>query len=397
MVKPARRALLALACAWAGNAVAEPPPKPPEVEPILWIAPAYADRPACAQDFVPFATGASAPFLTDGLVVLKDGKRLVEFYDGTFDRTKPHPLWSASKTVTATLLGAAIQAGMTDAEGSRLSLDTPLETALDTARDPAVAARDRARFAEITLAHLVEMTAGFAWEESYEGAVEDSSVLRMLYRDGHADMARFALNQPVVFPPGERWIYSGGNVNLIMAVLRHFAGEDYPLLPWTLLFDPLGLGRDGGAPVVVERDRSGTFVGSSYVYMAPRDMARLGQLYLDDGVADGRRVLPEVWVRDARQLVPALRRVDLGPDYVDYVNREGLYSRRGFWLNVEVPGLAVQFPASPRDMFFAAGHYGQLIVLLPGERIVIARTGHDVEYWSKIDAFVSKAVACFAQ
>jgi CubicO group peptidase (beta-lactamase class C family) len=216
----------------------------------------------------------------------------------------------------------------------------------------------------------------------------------MLYLSGSGDMARYALDQPMADAPGARWNYSGGNVNLLMAELGRFAGEGYEELPWRLLFDPLGMGREG--PVVVERDAAGTFVGSSYVHMTPRDMARLGQLHLQDGVWEGRRILPEGWVEAARTPVAVQGRLELGPDYIAYVDREGLYGQRSFWLNLEVPGLATQFPQAPRDLYLAAGHYGQIILILPSQGLVIARTGHDAEYWSKIDALATKAIACFA-
>ncbi len=380
-------AFLAAALAAAAPIRAEGDAAAPEIR----IAPAFAGRPACAERFAPFATGAGGAFLTDGLVVLKDGETVFEHYDGVFDATKPHHLWSASKTITATLLGAAVARGLTLPDGGRLTLATRLADILGDARAPAPG--DRARFEEVTLEHLVEMTAGFDWAESYEGDVADSSVLKMLYLDGRADMARYALAAPLAHRPGTRWIYSGGNANMVMAALRRAAGEGHDRLPWTLLFDPLGMGREAG--IAFERDGGGAFVGSSYVHLAPRDMARLGQLWLDEGVWRGRHILPEGWMAAAREIVPAQTRLDLGPDYVAFVDFEGLYGRRGFWLNIEVDGFKVQFPNAPRDMFFAAGHYGQLIIVLPGQRMVIARTGHDQEYWSKIDEFVAGAVACF--
>lgn len=380
--------LLSLGCIMQSDAAA---PRLVPLEPMTWIAEDLVDREACNGAFIPMATGQSETFLTDGLVVLRNGERAFEYYDGVFDAQKPHPLWSASKSVTATLLGMAVQSGAV-VNGPPLTLDLGIARILGDVRTDAWQARDAADFSDITLGHLIEMTSGFEWDESYESAVSDSSVLAMLYRDGARDMALFALNQPLVAAHGTRWNYSGGNANIVMAALRHALGDRYDRMPWDFLSEPLGL----KGPMVVEQDQSGTFVGSSYVYMTPRDMARFGQLYLDGGIADGRRLLPAGWVEAARALVPAQTRLELGADYVDYINREGLYSRRGFWLNLDVTGLAKQFPTAPDDMFFAAGHYGQLIIMLPSHRLVIARTGHDAEYWSRIDTFVSRAVACFA-
>ena len=364
---------------------------------------ALLTRPVCSNDFVPFATAHAAEpdgFKTDGLVVVRKGRIVYEYYDGIYDRWTPHPLWSASKSVTATVLGAAIQRGARIDGKERLSLDTLLHRVypISLRKDVDTKSGDAA-YRRITVRDLVRMTAGFAWEESYESAVEDSTVLRMLYIDGRRNMPLFAIRQPMrPEGPGQRWSYSGGNSNLIMGVLKAAYGPRYESLPWDILFRQLGISpkppRKRGP--VVERDASGHFVGSSYVYMTPRDMARLGHLYLRDGVWQGKRILPDDWVTKARTFNAAQGNLAFGSEYVSYINREGLFSERTFWLNVEVPGLAVQFPNAPRDMFFAAGHYGQLILILPTQDMVIARTGHDAEYWSKIGSFVSKAIACFS-
>jgi CubicO group peptidase (beta-lactamase class C family) len=259
--------------------------------------------------------------------------------------------------------------------------------------------RDDTNYRKIRIRDLLSMTASLAWSESYEGDIEESTVMRMLYLDGQADMARFAAAQPMLAEePGTRWLYSSGNANILMGILKATYGDRYATAPWDLLFTPLGMPIDKQKKIgaVVERDASGTFVGSTYIHLTPRDMARLGYLYLTDGIWNGRRLLPEGWVAQARRFNAGQKNLRFGSDYVDYIDREGIYSDGAFWLNVKVPGLKVQFPNSPRDTFFAAGHYGQLIVILPTQRLVLARTGHDLEYWSKIDGFVSRAVECFA-
>ncbi len=357
-------------------------------------------RLACRDDFIPFAT-RDAGFRTDGLVVARGGTILFEYYDPEYDAARPHALWSVSKSVTAALVGAAIQAGERLPNGAPLALDTPLQAVFPAERRR-VAGPDRhaAHYRGVRLRHLLDMSAGFVWHETYEDGAAESSFLPMLYLDGHRDMARFALDQPMAAePPGTRWVYSGGNTNILMGVLRAAAGPRYPMLPWTLLFDPLGMEGDPGRGVgpVWERDGSGNFVGSSYLNLAPRDLARIGLLYLRDGVWQGQRILPEGWVAMSRQLSPAQRNLRLGADYVQLIDREGLYSAGGFWLNQEVAGLAVPFPQAPRDLFMASGHFGQVMILLPSQDLIIVRTGHDAEYWSKLDRFIAAALRCFAR
>ncbi len=329
---------------------------------------------------------------TDELIVTRNGKLLFEHYDGVFDHGKPHSLWSASKTVTATLLGAAIEARLKTPDGKSIILDTMLPQFYAASERKKPLVPDITPLSSVRLRHLVEMTAGFAWQESYEGDVETSTILQMLYLDDQRDMPSFALNRPIVFQPGSRWLYSGGNANLIMGALRRAAGADVSDLPWRLLFEPLGIAEE----VVFECDGAGNFVGSSYVHLTPRAMARLGELYLHDGIWQGQRILPPGWVQDAKALNPAQLSTDYGPGYDAYVRSEGPYGKRGFWLNLPMRGMEKPFPDAPADMFFAAGHYGQLIIILPSQNMMLARTGHDAGYWSSINTLVAKALACFA-
>jgi hypothetical protein len=129
-------------------------------------------------------------------------------------------------------------------------------------------------------------------------------------------------------------------------------------------------------------------------------MARLGDFYINNGQWNGEQLLPENWILEAQQISSPLllNRFAHDEQYKAYVKSEGVFSNRSFWLNQDIPHLDMQheFPHAPADMFFAAGHYGQLLIILPSQKIVIAATGHNKEYWSKIDKLVSHAVACYS-
>ncbi|MBM4222030.1 MAG: serine hydrolase, partial [Gammaproteobacteria bacterium] len=119
---------------------------------------------------------------------------------------------------------------------------------------------------------------------------------RMLFME--RSMAEYAAQAPVAAAPGKRWVYSSGTTNLICEALRNSFDEDreYCEFPRRELFDPIGM-----TSAVFELDASGTLVGSSYCYATARDWARFGQLYLDDGVVHGNRILPEGWVAGASE------------------------------------------------------------------------------------------------
>jgi CubicO group peptidase (beta-lactamase class C family) len=171
------------------------------------------------------------------------------------------------------------------------------------------------------------------------------------------DMARYAASKRLVAEPGSRWSYSSGTTNILSRVIRRAVGNsDYLLFPHRALFQPLGM-----KSVVLEPDASGTFVGSSYVYATARDWAKLGLLYLQDGLWNGERILPDGWVRHAT--TPA-------------VSATGNAFGAHFW--VQIPDEYTSgwnFEWLPQDAFHAVGHGGQFITIIPSRELVVVRLG----------------------
>ena len=170
-------------------------------------------------------------------------------------------------------------------------------------------------------------------------------------------MAAFAQRSALGAPPGSTWQYSGGNT-LILSRIIHDAvgGEAMDVLRFAQreLFGPLGM-----HTVTLEFDAAGTPVGASYMYASARDWARLGLLYLDDGVVGGRRLLPEGWVRYST--TPTLGRSYGAGWWIDRETSPGASSRKRQGL--------------PDGSFHAQGALGQRIVVIPSERLVIVRLG----------------------
>lgn len=345
-------------------------------------------------------------FMTDGIAVFKDGKLLWEWYDEQHDKGTPHVLWSASKTFTTTMIGLAIQDGI-NFQDKPFSLDRPVSDFYGghSYLHPSM----KAPVTVATVENLVRMNYPYKWNETYESDVRNSTFLPMLYLDGRFNMPDYAISQPRDkaanghrMNPGDRLTYSGGNSNLLQGILKKLYPNRYENLPWELLFDKIGMKNTRW-----ERDEAEHFVGSSYVYSTPREMAKYGMLYLNDGVWNGVRLLPEGWVQAATELEPAMGTSYTGKDYAVAV---GMQSKKVFWLNTDIirtdslggdgikEGDIVyekEFPNSPDNMFFTAGHYGQLIMMLPDQNMVITRTGHDLAYWSHLDTLVSEAIKCF--
>jgi CubicO group peptidase (beta-lactamase class C family) len=294
-------------------------------------------------------------YRTDGLLVIHRGVVTYERYGRGFGPDTPHLAWSVSKSVTQALVGAAVARGA-------LSVDDSLCKHLPGAPP---------RHCGITVRHLMEAASGLDWRESYEGlGLQTSSVLAMLYGEGHRDMAAFVLSHEARAAPGTRWNYSSGDAVLLAAVVDGAmkaagAGDDWPA---ELLFRPLGM-----RSATLERDATGTPIGSSYVYATPRDLARVGWLFAQRGCWQGRPVLPGGWVEEATQVAGAFR-------------RPGGAQRRGggacgwdLWLNRPVPelGWPAPWPGAFEDVYAARGHWGQEIVVVPSLEMVIVRTADD--------------------
>jgi hypothetical protein len=171
------------------------------------------------------------------------------------------------------------------------------------------------------------------------------------------DMAGFAAHALLAHPPGEVWAYTSGNTLLVARIVTNAVGgteTDVLNFARSALFGPLGM-----RTAVIETDATGTPVGSTFILASARDWARLGLLYLNDGVVGGRRVLPEGWVSYTR-------RPTLGTDYGAgvFINDSSSNAAQG---RIRA--------GMPDDAFFASGRLGQRIYIMPSQRLVVVRFG----------------------
>ncbi|MBX5483345.1 MAG: serine hydrolase [Myxococcaceae bacterium] len=306
---------------------------------------------------------------TDGVVIIQGGKKIYERYARGFTEKNRHLTWSVSKSFTNALVGIAVREGL-------LSVD-------DSICKHLAWAEEGAPYCRVTVRHLLEMGSGFAFKEVYENESNQvSSVLAMLYGEGQRDAAKFVAHHAFRDEPGTTWMYSSGDTTLLMAVVQSALqpkyGEDFP---WKLLFDPIGI-----TSATWERDGAGTMIGSSYLYLTPRDMARFGYLMLNDGCWNGTRVEPEGWIQQSLQIDPAMERkaIDRGPTDVHGWQ---------FWLNKPLSTDKQRpYPDVPEDAFFALGHWGQSIAIIPSKDLVIVRVADDRDGTFDLNRFLSLAM-----
>lgn len=276
---------------------------------------------------------------THAVLVLHRGKLIAEHYSAGFGPDTPHVGWSMTKTVMALLIGRRVADG-------RLRLE-------QTDLWPAWRADGRAA---VSLANLLQMNSGLAFDENYDNPRSD--VVRMLHEDG--DFAGYALRLPLSRKPGAEFRYSSGSTEILSRVLRDsFGGDDeaYWAYPRRALFDPMGIGS-----ATFELDASGTFVGASSMYAGAHDWARIGLMLLDRGGWGGLALLPESWIDFMTTPAPSARQKEYGAH---------------LWTRVPSPYFrdSGQRPTLPAGTFHMVGLEGQFVSIVPSHDLVVVRLG----------------------
>lgn len=275
---------------------------------------------------------------TTAVLVVKDGAIVAERYRDGFDATTPQRTWSVAKSIAATIIGAAVDDGL-------IAVDAPAGLAQWAAPgDPRGA---------VTLENLLHMASGL--DSTPAGNRTDDVYF------GGGRVIDHASTRRLVSKPGARWVYANNDTMLAMRALRERMNDDdaYWRYPFERVLHPIGMSR-----TFLETDWNGDFILSSQVWTTARDLARLGLLYLNDGVWEGTRILPEGWAAYVAAPAPAqppAARASGSP-----------YPRYGaqFWLFGEAFGL-------PEGTYAALGNRGQFVMIVPERNVVIVRRGFD--------------------
>ncbi|UII25263.1 beta-lactamase family protein [Fulvivirga maritima] len=303
-------------------------------------------------------TDPDKPKNTRAVVVVHQGKIVAEKYAPGFQIGTPQLGWSMTKSITNALVGMLVKDGKLDIYES-----APL--ASWSGSDPR---------RKITIDHLLRMSSGLEWEENYAGP---STATTMLFRK--ENMGAYAASFPLEKQPDEEWYYSSGTSNIISMIVRDTAGKDYYDFVHNRLFNKIGM-----TSAVIEPDASGTFVGSSYMYATPRDWAKFGLLYLNDGVWQGERILPEGWVNYSST--------------ASATAKEGNYGAH-FWTNADPEGKPGErfYPSAPANMYSMNGFEGQRVFILPSQDMVIVRMGQNKRGNFDFDALLKGTLAALKE
>ncbi|MEN1727219.1 MAG: serine hydrolase [Pseudomonadota bacterium] len=278
---------------------------------------------------------------TLAVVALHQGEVIAERYAEGITADTPLLGWSMAKSATTTLAGTMERLG---------EVDVSVAGAVPSPADAA-----------ITLDHLLRMTSGLAIDERNDGTDPNSE---MLWKS--ADMAAFSATREQRHAPGEVFAYMSGSTNLAMRHLQDRLGPNLSSQVLAIrerLFAPLGM-----ATALIEPDVRGTLVGSSYMWASARDWAKLGQLYLDGGMAGDQRILD--------------------PEWIEAVGQRTLPSDnygKGFWLYRRSDTLPNAIEMN--------GFQGQHVAILPSQSLVIVRLGAANRQSSGIGRLVDDLVA----
>ena len=208
------------------------------------------------------AFGGSHSF--DSLLVVRHGRIVTKAYYAPYTGDIPHEIFSSTKAITGTLLGMVYKDGLLD------RLDHPM---LDFFSDRHIANIDERKKA-ITVQNLLDMTSGLDWDQGFEGGKQQT--MQDMYRA--SNLIQFILDRPMAHPPGEVFNYSNGNPDLISAIITRLTGKPAEDYARDKLFAPPGI-----ADWHWDRDPQGLTIGDGMLFLLPRDMAKIGYLYLHHG------------------------------------------------------------------------------------------------------------------
>lgn len=258
------------------------------------------------------------------LLVSVDGDLRVERYFNGASATRATNIKSASKSIISTLIGVAIDRGHIG------SVQEPLATYFPEYL------RNAPEKGAITIEDLVTMRSGLETTSNRNyGRWAQSS-----------NWVRHILERPMVDQPGGRMIYSTGSTHLLSAILTRATGTSTLAFARSALGQPLGVEFGGWT-----RDPQGVYLGGNEMAMRPRDMLRVGELFLNDGRYNGRQIVSSEWVRTSIEPRTVSR----------WSQREYGY---GWWIRT----------LADRPVFYAWGYGGQFIFIVPSTRTVVVAT-----------------------
>jgi CubicO group peptidase (beta-lactamase class C family) len=280
------------------------------------------------------------------LLVIRHGYIVSETYFGAYGPDDLHQLYSCTKSFIATLVGIAFD------RGDLSRLDQPV---LDFFPGRSFANLDERKRA-MTLEDLLSMRSGLEWQD------DDPTISAMVRSP---DWVQYVLDLPMAQAPGSQFNYCTGCSHVLSAILQQSTGLSARDYAGPNLFEPLGIG-----DLRWDTDRAGMPIGGFGLQLTPRDMAKLGYLYLHNGVWDGRQVVASAWVATATQ---------------KHTETDGELGYGYQWWTYPSYGA-----------YTALGLYGQTIFVIPQADLIVVTTADVADHepiFHLIEAYILPAIS----
>jgi CubicO group peptidase (beta-lactamase class C family) len=284
----------------------------------------------------------------DSLLIARHGRIVLDAY---YTADFPHVANSTTKAVIGTLTAIATQEGL---------LDGPNHPMLDFFGDRHIANLDDRKRA-ITIQNVLDMTSGIEWEEGIEGSRKQS----LVDFGRSANQIQFVLDRPMAHVPGDVFNYNSGNPNLLSAIITRLTGMTAWDYAKAKLFAPLGISTSRWW-----HDAQGLTTGGGGLVLYPRDMAKIGYLYLRQGKWEDRQLIP--------------------PDWADRPNHAAVNMNASFDPDLRYSNFFWAFP--DKHVFMAVGDRCQLIMVFPKLDIVAVTTSRNYCSFSKMANDISATV-----
>lgn len=266
----------------------------------------------------------------------------------TWNRNMSHRLMSATKSITSTCIGIAIDHGYIKSVHQSIFDYLPEHQHLNTD------GKDK-----ITIEHLLTMTSGLEWDE-WHAALSSSrnDIVGIWFQDN--DPISFILERPLVDEPGTSYTYSGGNMIVLGEIIRNATKMGIDEFSTRYLFEPLGVDSSNW----VQRFPNGVIETGGSLVISPRDMTKIGVTFLNQGIWNGKQIISGQWVEKSATLFPGNQDINIPGEQS---GRNG-YSYSWWTKTYTVSGKKV-------NMYSAGGWGGQHIMILPEVNTVVVFTG----------------------
>lgn len=270
-----------------------------------------------------------------------------EYYKEDHSQERIHFLASVTKSIASTLIGVAINQGFIEGADQNIIDFFPQYANIINA-DP--------RKQSLKLCHLLTMTAGFEWIDG-NGSMPESDDYKVHITA--KDAVEYVLSKPIIHEPGTHFDYTGGCSILLSAIIEYTTGMSAEEFAETYLFTPLGI-----TDFHFQHVHDGHTDLSGGLSLRPRDLAKIGQLFLNGGYLEENQIITEDWIAESAR---------------DWIATDDMEHYGFQWWLLPLNGLEGHTPHS-NDIFFASGFGGQKLFVIPVLDMIIVFTGNCTNY-----------------